>query len=155
VFSVSATTRRPRPEETDGVDYRFLAVDEFIEMRDSGGFLEWAVYNGDYYGTPAAAVDNATAHGFDVLLDIELLGARQVREYRPEALMIFIAAPSLDELESRLRGRGDTSAEDIANRLAIAESQIEEASGLFDHVVINTDLDIATTEVANLIIGNR
>ncbi|MEA1902914.1 MAG: guanylate kinase [Actinomycetota bacterium] len=154
-FSVSATTRLARPDETHGVDYWFLTVEEFLSLRDAGELLEWAEYNGRFYGTPTRPIEEAIEAGRDILLDIELVGARQVREQRPEALMIFIAAPSLADLEARLRGRGDTSEEDIRGRLAIAAGQIVEAKELFDHVVINRDLDEATEEVANLIIGSR
>lgn len=154
-FSVSATTRPPRPGERDGVDYFFLSEEEFQQEIEDGGLLEWAIYNGNFYGTPAAPIDAAVEAGRDVLLDIELLGARQVRRYRPDALMIFITPPSLAELERRLRGRGDTTAEEISGRLAIASSQMEEAAELFDHVVVNDDLHRATDEVANLINGSR
>lgn len=151
-FSVSATTREARPGEHDGVDYYFVSEEEFKQLIVEGGLLEWAIYNENYYGTPAVPVDAAVAAGRDILLDIELAGASQVRSSRPEAMMIFIAPPDLDELESRLRGRGDTSETDIKGRLEIARIQIEEAKDLFDHVVVNEDLDKATDRVANLII---
>lgn len=152
-FSVSATTRQARPAEREGVDYYFVSRDEFRSLIDEGGLLEWAVYNGNYYGTPAAPVDAAVSEGRRVLLDIEMVGARQVRTERPDALMIFIAPPSLEELESRLRSRGDTPEEEISGRLEIAPAQLAEATELFDHIVVNVDLDEATEEVANLIIG--
>jgi guanylate kinase len=113
------------------------------------------VYNNNYYGTPAGPIAEALALGADVLLDIEIQGARQVKESRPDALMIFIEPPSREELERRLRHRGDTSEEDIQDRLAIVASQMAEAKELFDHTVINDDLDEATVEVANLINGPR
>lgn len=151
-FSVSATTRASRPDETEGVDYRFVSREEFERLVDEGGLLEWAVYNGNYYGTPAEPVDRAVAEGRKVLLDIELVGARQVRAKRPDAQMIFIAPPDLQELESRLRGRGNMPESEILGRLEIAGSQLDEAQELFDHIVVNEDLDSATDEVANLII---
>ena len=154
-FSVSATTRDPRPDEKDGIDYHFVTEDEFAALRDDGGLLEWAVYNGNCYGTPAEPIADSLSRGRDVLLDIEILGARQVRERRPDATMIFIAPPSPAELEARLRGRGDTSAADILGRLEIARVQMEEAEELFDYIVVNEELDTATAEVANLIIGSR
>ncbi len=153
VFSVSATTRAPRPGERDGVDYHFVTTEEFEVMIDENALLEWAVYNGNQYGTPAEPIKEANDAGVDVLLDIELEGARQVRAHRPDALMIFVAPPSLAILEQRLRNRGDTSEPDIRGRLMIAESQLAEASQLFDHVIVNEVLDEATDEVANLIIG--
>ena len=155
VFSVSATTRAPRPGEREGVDYHFVTTEEFESMISRGTLLEWAVYNGNHYGTPAEPVTKANESGADVLLDIELDGARQVRTHRPDALMIFVAPPSLEILEQRLRDRGDTSEEDIAGRLMIAESQLSEATLLFDHVVVNNVLDDAADEVANLIIDSR
>jgi len=154
-FSVSATTRAPRPGERDGIDYHFVTKEEFSAMRNDGSLLEWAVYNGNCYGTPAAPIDDSLGRHRDVLLDIEILGARQVRGRRPDATMIFIAPPSLEELESRLRGRGDTAASDILGRLEIARVQMEEAEELFDHIVVNEDLSTATAEVANLIMESR
>lgn len=115
--------------------------------------LEWAEYNDNLYGTPAGAIEEANAAGRDVLLDIEIQGARQVKENRPSAVMIFIAAPSIDVLEARLRGRGDTSERDIADRLSIAASQLEVAPELFDFVVVNDDLAVAVAEVTSLITG--
>lgn len=150
---MSATTRGARPDERHGVDYFFISEHDFKHLIESHGLLEWAMYNGNYYGTPAGPVESAVAEGRMILLDIELLGARQVRERRPDALMIFIAPPDVEELESRLRGRGDTSEADIRGRLEIATRQLEEANELFDHIVVNRDLDTATNEVANLIIG--
>ena len=150
-FSVSMTTRDRRSGERDGVDYHFVSEEEFTSLRDRDGFLEWAVYNGNFYGTPAGPIDEAVRNDRDILLDIELEGAKQVRERRPEATMIFIAPPSLEELESRLRGRGDTSDSDIMGRLEIAGDQLSQAEDLFDHIVVNVDLISATTEVANLI----
>jgi guanylate kinase len=152
-FSVSATTRSPRPGERDGVDYHFVTTEEFESMIAEDTLLEWAVYNGNHYGTPAEPITKANEAGADVLLDIELEGARQVRTHRPDALMIFVAPPSLEILEQRLRDRGDTSEDDIEGRLLIAESQLREAPLLFDHVVVNEVLDDATDEVANLIIA--
>jgi guanylate kinase len=150
-FSVSATTRKARPDEVDGLDYTFVTRDEFQSMIDADELLEWAIYNTNHYGTPARPIDEANQEGRDVLLDIEIQGARQVRAHRPDALMIFIAPPSLEEVERRLRQRGDTSDEDIANRLQIAQTQLEEATELFDHLVVNDDLENAVEEVVKLV----
>ena len=116
--------------------------------------LEWAIYDENHYGTPSDPVAAETAAGRDVLLDIEIEGARQVRAQRPDALMIFVSPPSTEVLRQRLRSRGDTSSRDIASRLKIAESQLEEAPGLFDHIVVNEDLEHAIDDVADLIIGS-
>lgn len=154
VFSVSATTRPARPGETQGVDYDFVTTEEFEEMIARDALLEWAIYDGNHYGTPSDPVEAETAAGRDVLLDIEIEGARQVRAQRPDALMIFVSPPSTEVLWQRLRSRGDTSSRDIASRLKIAESQLEEAPRLFDHIVVNEDLERAIDDVTDLIIGS-
>ncbi len=152
-FSVSVTTRLPRPGERHGVHYTFISRKDFEAMVDAGELLEWAQYNIRFYGTPAAPVAAANAVGRDVLLEIEIQGARQVREKRPDALMFFITPPSLGELETRLLRRGDTSAADIEDRLAVAETEIAEAPGLFDHIIVNDRLDRAVSEIEALITG--
>jgi len=150
-FSVSATTRLPRPGERHGVHYNFISRREFESMIENDELLEWAVYNNRYYGTPANFIEETLADQRDILLEIEIQGARQVRERRPDAIMYFIAPPSLEELEKRLRRRGDTSQEDIEDRLEIAESEIAEAPELFDHIVVNDNLDQAISELEQLI----
>ena len=154
-FSVSMTTRRPRPDEVDGVDYHFVEDDRFSEAVERGELAEWAVYNEHRYGTPRGALETHLAAGEDVLLDIELLGARQIKEAFPEAMLIFIEPPSLEVLESRLRSRGDTSDTEIAGRLAVAESQITEGRELFEHFVVNDDLAAAISEVAGILSASR
>ena len=152
-FSVSATTRLPRPGERHGDHYDFISRRDFEAMIENGDFLEWATYNNRFYGTPKAGVDAAIAEGRDILLEIEIQGARQVRDNRPDALMFFVAPPSIEELERRLWRRGDTSAADIEDRLEIAETEMEEAPGLFDHIVVNDHLDRAVGEIEGLITG--
>jgi guanylate kinase len=152
-FSVSVTTRLPRPGEVDGVHYLFVSREQFLSMIEGGRLLEWAEYNDNLYGTPAEPIEMANSAGRDVLLDIEIQGARQVKANRPQSVMIFIAPPSIHELESRLRLRGDTSDLDIAARLAIAEEQLQLAFVIFDFVVINDALEDAVAEVASLITG--
>ena len=152
-FSVSVTTRLPRPGERHGEHYNFISRRDFEMMIDDNELLEWAMYNNRFYGTPAAPIEEAIAAGRDILLEIEIQGARQIREHRPDAVMFFIAPPSLHELELRLRRRGDTSEEDIEDRLHIAESEIGEAPTLFDHVVVNENLDQAISEMVGLITG--
>lgn len=153
-FSVSVTTRLPRPGERHGVHYSFISRKDFETMIDNGELLEWALYNTRYYGTPAAQVAAATASGRDILLEIEVQGARQVREKRPDALMFFIAPPSIEELEQRLTRRGDTAVADIEDRLEIAETEIAEAPGLFDHIIVNDRLDRAVAEIEALVTGS-
>jgi guanylate kinase len=150
-FSVSVTTRLPRPGERHGDHYNFVSRRDFEAMVENGDLLEWAMYNNRYYGTPAAPIEEAIAEGRDILLEIELQGARQIREHRPDAVMFFVAPPSMDELERRLRRRGDTSEEDIEDRLDIAESEMQEAPTLFDHVIVNVDLDKAVEDIVRLI----
>jgi guanylate kinase len=150
-FSVSMTTRPPRPGEEDGADYFFVSRTGFLAARDAGELLEWAEYSGHLYGTPRREVDRHLAAGEDVLLDIELLGASQVKAAYPEALLVFIAPPSLEVLETRLRGRGDTDEEQVARRLAVARGQIEEARASFDHIVVNDRLERAIAEVAGIL----
>ena len=149
-FSVSATTREARFGETHGVHYWFLQPEEFAALLDTGDLLEWAEYNGRQYGTLRKPVVDHLSAGEDVLLEIEVQGARQVRASHPEAVMFFIVPPGLDELESRLRRRGDTSEADIRNRLEIARREMEEAEILFDHVVVNDILEMAIEEVDRL-----
>jgi guanylate kinase len=153
-YSVSATTRARRPGEIEGVDYHFLGRPEFERMIASGALLEHARYVGDLYGTPAAPVDVALEAGRDVLLEIELVGARQVKERRPEAVMIFIAPPSLAELERRLRGRGTDSEEKIQRRLARARDEIQ-AVREFDYVVVNGVLESAAATFRALLQAER
>lgn len=154
-FSVSVTTREPRPGEIDGVHYRFVDVREFRRMVDDSELLEWAEYGANLYGTPLHPVLAVLDDGEDVLLEIEVQGAKQVREVYPAALMIFIRAPSLEELARRLRSRGDTSEDQIERRLEIARWELAVADALFDHVVVNEDVDVATKEVLDLVDAGR
>ncbi|MGQ9870736.1 guanylate kinase, partial [Leptodesmis sp.] len=126
-LSVSATTRAPRPGEVDGKDYYFLSRPEFERMIANGEFLEWAEFAGNLYGTPKASVDNQIQQGHRVILEIELEGARQVRQYFPDALRIFILPPSLPELESRIRTRGKDTEDAIVRRLQRAKEEINAA----------------------------
>jgi guanylate kinase len=154
VFSVSATTRPRRPGEIDGRDYRFVSPATFRELIDDGAFLEWAEVFGHRYGTLIAPIADALADGHDVLLEIDVQGARSVRDRFPDAVLIFIVPPSasnfLQQLEERLRKRGSESEREIARRLAAARDEMEEASW-FDHVVVNDDVERAATEVAGII----
>jgi guanylate kinase len=145
------TTRAARPGEVEGEDYYFVDRSRFERALAEGELLEWAEYAGNLYGTPRGPVMETLATGDDVLLDIELLGARQIRQAFPEALMIFIAPPGMDELERRLRSRGDTDAAAIEQRLAIAAAQIEEAEELFDHIVVNDVVDEAIDDVMDIL----
>lgn len=153
-LSVSATTRAPRPGEVDGVHYRFVSRDDFQAMVDDDELLEWAEYVGNRYGTPAAQVDELLARGRVVLLEIEVQGADQVRRRRPDALLVFLAPPSLVELDRRLRGRGTEDPDRIARRLEIAERELA-AADRFDVVVVNDDLDDCVAAVSGLVDAHR
>ena len=152
--SVSATTRRPRPAEEDGREYHFLDRDGFSAAVAAGDFLEWVEYSGNLYGTLRREVERRLAAGDDVILEIELVGARAVRAAMPEAIAVFIAPPSMSELAERLRGRGTETAEAIARRLNRAETEVAAAQE-FDHVVVNDDAERAADEVAAIIEARR
>ena len=149
-FSVSATTRQPRPGEIEGVHYQFQSEAAFDRLVEEGSLLEWAEYNEHRYGTPRQPVVEHLEQGHDVLLEIEVQGARQIRGSYPAAVMFFILPPSIEELEGRLRLRADTSEEDIHQRLLIARQEIADARGVFDHVVVNDDLERAIAEIDGL-----
>ena len=149
--SVSATTRAPRPGEVDGVHYLFVSEAEFDELIANDGLLEWALVHGtDRYGTPAAPVRAAVASGRRVILEIELQGARQVKERLPEARLVFIAPPAPETLQERLLARGTETPEQMARRLRTAEVEMA-AAGEFDHVVVNDDLGIAVQQLVELL----
>jgi guanylate kinase len=151
-LSVSATTRAPRPGERDGVDYHFLSEEEFDRMIREGRLLEHATYSGNRYGTPRSEVEPRLAAGRSVVLEIEVQGARQIREAVPEAVQVFIAPPSPAALRQRLEGRGTDRPEAIASRLAAAQEELA-ARTEFGHVILNDDLDQATDELVALVSG--
>jgi guanylate kinase len=146
-LSVSATTRPPRPGEHEGVDYHFLSPEVFQQKIDAGEFLEWAEYAGNRYGTLRSELER-DAH--PLVLEIELQGARQVRERVGEAVSVFIAPPSEEALRTRLVGRGSDSPEQIERRLAVAREEMA-AESEFDHVVVNDDLDAAAERLGDLV----
>ena len=145
-FSVSATTRAPRAGEADGVHYHFLTRERFQEWIDAGDFLEHAQFVGNRYGTPRRYVDAAMDQGRDVLLDIEIQGAEQIHQKRPEAVRIYIAPPSWEELERRLTGRGTEDGEKVRSRLARGREEFAAARD-FDYLVINDTVDHAVAEI--------
>lgn len=145
-FSVSATTRKPRPGEVDGIHYHFLNVDTFRSRIAEDEFLEYAEYVGNFYGTPKKYVDEAMDQGRDVILDIEIQGALQVCDKRPETVRIFIAPPSWPELERRLTERGTDTPEKIQKRLLRAKVEFQTAH-TYDYFVINDTLETAVAEL--------
>ena len=152
--SVSVTTRPPRPGEREGIDYRFVSDEEFDRLVAEGELLEWAHVVGHRSGTPAEPVEEALAAGRDVVLEIDVQGARQVRQRVPEAVLIFLAPPSLEELERRLRSRGTEDEARLALRLATATAEMAQQPE-FDHVVVNDRLDQATAQVEAIIQASR
>ena len=151
---MSATTRTPRPGEEDGREYHFLTEPTFRHAVAAGDFLEWVEYSGNLYGTLRSEVVGKIEAGDDVILEIELVGARAVRKAMPEAVAVFIAPPSMAELADRLRGRGTETAAAIARRLRRAETEVAAAKE-FDHVVVNDDAERAAGEVAAIIEAHR
>ncbi|GGP62542.1 guanylate kinase [Saccharothrix coeruleofusca] len=151
-FSVSVTTRKPRPGEVDGVHYHFVDAPTFHRMAAGGELLEHAEFAGNCYGTPRAPVERALAAGLPSLLEIELQGARQVRAAMPEAQLVMLAPPSWEDLVRRLTGRGTEDPEVVARRLAIAKQELA-AEPEFDEVVVNADVRSAATRLLDLVVG--
>jgi guanylate kinase len=151
-LSVSATTRPPRPGETQGVDYHFISDDEFARHVADGDFVEWAEYSGRRYGTLREELERHTSGGRPVVLEIEVQGARQVRETLPDAVQIFIRPPSDEALRERLIGRGTDTDEQVEARLKVAEEELA-AADEFEHVVVNDRLHDAVEELAGIVRG--
>lgn len=145
-YSISMTTRKPRKGEVDGVDYFFKTREEFEQLIREGKLLEYAEYVGNYYGTPIDYVRETLVSGKDVFLEIEVQGAKQVREKFPEGLFIFLMPPSLDELKKRIIGRGTESVELIHNRMEAAKKEIELTS-MYDYIVENDDVERAVDKI--------
>ncbi len=150
VFSVSATTRPPREGEVDGEDYDFLTRDAFVEMMAAGELAEWAEVHGNLYGTPLRNLDAAAERGEHALLDIDVQGARQIRDRIPDAVLIFIFPPSADDLVKRLTARGTESTEEVTRRLRAAQGELEAARD-FDYIVVNDDLEHAVAQVRAIV----
>lgn len=149
-LSVSATTRLPRPGETNGVEYHFVSKEDFEQMIENDGLFEYATYCDNYYGTPKKAVFDMIENGIDVFLEIEIKGFLQIKEKYPECVTIFVLPPSLEELERRLVGRGTETRDVIDKRLAAAREELTYADR-FDYTVINDDVEKAKNEILNII----
>lgn len=154
VYSVSATTRQPRPGEIDGVNYFFKSREQFLQMIDQDAMLEYAEYVGNFYGTPRDFVDQTLASGKNVILEIEVQGAMKVKEKFPEAVMVFLLPPSLDELKARITGRGTETLDTINTRMNVA---VEEMSLLsyYDYAVTNDEIDHACDKLRSIIIAEN
>jgi guanylate kinase len=151
-FSVSHTTRPPRPTEKDGVDYHFVSGKVFGRMRREGRFVEWAAVHGHLYGTARKELERRDLR--DIVLDIDVQGARQVRQAVPGAVLVFVMPPQFDELRRRLEGRNENAPDDVARRLAAASGEVK-AYAEFDYVVVNHDLGEASAELEAVIVAAR
>lgn len=154
-FSVSATTRKPRPGEIDGVHYSFKTKEQFGHDIEIGEMLEHANFNGNYYGTPKSAIEEEIASGKDIVLDIEIQGAKSVKRLMPEAVLVYILPPSIDELKRRLIGRNTEDAQTIAGRLHTAYNELHEAPELYDFFIVNDTVENAATKIQYIIEGER
>jgi len=152
--SVSHTTRDARPGEENGEHYHFVSVDEFKKQIEKNAFYEYAEVFGNYYGTSEAAIDAQLAQGTDVFLDIDWQGAQQVRMKKPSVTTIFISPPSKEELEKRLRGRGQDSDEVIASRMAAAQAECSHYNE-FDYIIVNDDFDQALLDLTTIVSNQR
>jgi guanylate kinase len=150
VFSISATTRKKRNHETDGVDYFFLTEDEFKKKIEAGQFVEWEKFYDYYYGTLKSSIDDTIAEGKSVLLEVDVKGAMNIKKVYPQAVMIFIAPPGLEELKNRLIKRQTESDEDLQKRLERAEMEMD-FKDKFDYVIVNDHLDTAKEKVFNIL----
>jgi guanylate kinase len=153
-FAISSTTRPPRGGETDGENYYFVSREQFVAMRDRGGFLEWAEVHGHLYGTPRSALERARERGRDLVLDIDVQGAGQLKKQLPEAVTIFILPPSRRELEGRLRSRSLDDEAVIERRLREASNEIRNYSA-YDYVVVNDRLDQSAEKLKGIIVAER
>lgn len=154
MISVSHTTRKRRPNEQDGRDYHFVSEHEFRMLIENRAFLEWAEYSANLYGTSCDAIDVPLSDGCDLVLEIEVQGAAQIKDRRQDARFIFLLPPSAEELERRLRGRGTDSLEVIERRLAMTQRELKAVRG-FDYAVVNDDLATCVSSVKEIIEAER
>lgn len=154
-FSVSATTRKPRIGEIDGVHYKFKTREEFEHDIETGEMLEHATFSGNYYGTPRSAIEEKLAQGKDVILDIEIQGAKNVKRLMPEAVLVYILPPSIDELKKRLIGRNTEDEESLRRRLHTAYTELHEAPDMYDYFIVNDMVDNAAVKIEDIIEGER
>lgn len=153
-YSISATTRKPRAGEEHGREYFFFSKEEFESLRDADGFLEWAQVYDNYYGTPRAFVEEVLASGRDCILEIDPQGALQVRKATDEAVLVFIAPPSLEELRNRLTGRGTEAPEEVEKRLSCAEAELA-YSEQYDYRIINDEVEKAAEKMKAILLAER
>ncbi len=152
--SISATTRNPRRGEKNGVDYLFVSEEEFLKAKDENDFLEWARVYGNYYGTPKKIVQEKLEQGIDVILEIDIQGALQIKKRYPQGIFIFIVPPSMQELKKRIESRGKDSPQDILKRLSCADKELSYVSE-YDYIVVNDQLDKASEKLKSIINAQR
>jgi guanylate kinase len=155
IFSISMTTRQPRDNEIDGCDYFFISVEEFKEGIKKGEFIEWAMVYGDYYGTPKKALDESLSSGMDVLLDLDIQGAMNIKkEYKDRAILIFIIPPFLEDLKARLSNRMTDTQEEIEKRLSFAKEELKNIHK-YDYYVINDDISTTVGKLKSIITAEK
>jgi guanylate kinase len=154
-FSVSVTTRQPRGKEQNGVDYHFVDTTTFQERIERGDFVEWAEVHGNFYGSPQSVVDEARAKRGVAVFDIDVQGGQAIKRKHPDAVLIFILPPSMEELERRLRDRKTDSDETIRKRMLAARSEIERGVASYDYIVVNEDIERAFQELRSVVVAER
>ncbi|MFL5345249.1 MAG: guanylate kinase [Hyalangium sp.] len=155
IWSVSYTTRRPRGKEQDGVDYHFLDVATFQEKIERGEFVEWAEVHGHFYGSPQSVVEDARARRGIAVFDIDVQGGQAIKRKHPDAILVFVLPPSMEELERRLRDRKTDSDETIRRRMLAARSEIERGIASYDYIVVNDDFERAFQELRSVVVAER
>jgi guanylate kinase len=155
IFSVSCTTRRPRGKEQDGVDYHFLDVATFQGKIERGEFVEWAEVHGHFYGSPQSVVEEARARRGIAVFDIDVQGGQAIKRKHPDAILVFVLPPSMEELERRLRDRKTDSDETIRRRMLAARSEIERGIASYDYIVVNDDIERAFQELRSVVVAER
>ncbi|MBN1204238.1 MAG: guanylate kinase [Myxococcaceae bacterium] len=155
IFSISITTRRPRGKEQDGVDYHFVDVSTFQEKIDRGEFVEWAEVHGHFYGSPQSVVDEARARRGVAIFDIDVQGGQAIKRKHPDAVLVFVLPPSMEELERRLRDRKTDADETIRRRMLAARSEIERGIASYDYIVVNDDFERAYQDLRSVVVAER
>jgi guanylate kinase len=155
IFSVSSTTRRPRGQERDGVDYQFVDVERFQRQIEDGGFVEWAEVHGHFYGSPQSVVDQARATQGVAIFDIDVQGGQAIKRKHPDAVLVFILPPSMEELERRLRDRKTDSDETIRRRMLAARAEMERGSASYDFIIVNDDFERAYSDLRSVVAAER
>ena len=155
VFSVSYTTRRPRGQERDGVDYHFVDVERFQGQIEQGGFVEWAEVHGHFYGSPQSVVEEARAKRGVAIFDIDVQGGQAIKRKHPDAVLVFVLPPSMEELERRLRDRKTDSDETIRRRMLAARAEMERGASSYDFIIVNDDFERAYSDLRSVVAAER